>query len=99
MTNQTEEVVEITEDELKAYEADKELKNAILKLKANRNFKIFEKSFIEKSLIQLGLNLGINPQMRGEINLQIEARRIFNEFIEQAITQGSNAEEILNGVE
>ena len=99
MTNQTEEVMEITEAELKVYEEDKALREAIFKLKTNRYFKLFEKSFIEKSLIQLGLNLGINPQMRGEINLQIEARRIFNEFIDQAITQGNTAEDVLNGVE
>ncbi len=101
MTNQEEqeEVVEITEAELKEYEEAKALRNAILQLKKNKHYKMFMKSFIDQSLVVLGLNLGVNPQMRGEINLQIEARRVFNEFIDQAILNGNNAEEVLNGVQ
>ena len=98
MTNQ-EETIEITEEELKEYEEAKSLRNSIFKLKRNKDFKLFMKNFIDKSLVTLGLNLGIQPQMRGEINLQIEARRILNDFIDQAITYGNNAEEVLNGVE
>lgn len=103
MTNQEvsqdEEVVEITEAELKEYEEAKALRNAIFKLKRNRDFKLLMKNYIDKSLVTLGLNLGVQPQMRGEINLQIEARRILNDFIDQAITYGNNAEEVLNGVQ
>jgi len=103
MTNQEvsqdEEVVEITEAELKEYEEAKALRNAIFKLKRNKDFKLLMKNYIDKSLVTLGLNLGVQPQMRGEINLQIEARRILNDFIDQAITYGNNAEEVLNGVQ
>jgi len=99
MTNQEEEVVEITEAEAKEYEEAKALRNAIFKLKKNRDFKLFMKNYVDKSLVTLGLNLGVQPQMRGEINLQIEARRILNDFIDQAITYGNNAEEVLNGVQ
>ncbi len=103
MTNQEvsqdEEIVEITEAELKEYEEAKALRNAIFKLKRNRDFKLFMKNYIDKSLVTLGLNLGVQPQMRGELNLQIEARRILNDFIDQAITYGNNAEEVLNGVQ
>jgi len=60
---------------------------------------LFMKNYVDKSLVTLGLNLGVQPQMRGEINLQIEARRILNDFIDQAITYGNNAEEVLNGVQ
>ena len=103
MTNQKvpqdEEVVEITEAEFKEYEEAKVLRNAIFKLKKNKDFKLFMKNYIDKSLVTLGLNLGVQPQMRGELNLQIEARRILNDFIDQAITYGNNAEEVLNGVQ
>jgi len=99
MTNQNEDVIEITKEEADAYEENKALKNDMLKLLNNKQFKTFQKYFIDKSLVQLGLNLGVSPQSRGDISLQIEARRIFNEFIEQVIRQGVDAEEVLNGVE
>jgi len=100
MTNQQEqEVVEITEEELKEYEESKALRDAIFKLKGNRYFKLLMKNFIDKSLVSLGLNLGVQSQMRGEINVQIESRRVFNDFLDQAISYGNDAEEVLNGVE
>jgi len=99
MTNQNKDVIEITEEEAKAYEEDKMLMNEMKKLLNNKQFKTFQKYFIEKSLVQLGLNLGTNPNQRGEINLQIEARRIFKDFIEQIFNNGYTAEEVLNGVE
>ena len=96
MSNQ--ETIEITEQEYKDYKESVDLMESLLSLSKSRHFKLFTKSFIDDSLKNLGLNLGVQPQMRGEIILQIEARRVFNQFIETAIQQGQSAKEILKGV-
>jgi len=91
--------IEISETDVKQYEEDKKLKEAILALYKNKNFKVFRKAFIDDSLVNLGLNFGVQQQMKGIIASEIEARRIFKDFLDMAIQRGFDAEEILNGVE
>jgi len=92
-------VVQVTEAQMADMKSAVKLKDAVIKLSANGNFKLFKKKFIDEGLVNLGLNLGVQPQMRQEILMQIEARRIFNEFLSQAIEQGNVAEEVLGGLD
>ena len=74
----------------------KELKDAMVRLLENKDFKkIFTDEFMHDSLVQLGYNFGSQANMRNNIAEQITARTYVKQFIDGIIVDGFQAEQII----
>ena len=74
----------------------KELKDRMVRLLSNKDFEVlFVEDFLKDSLVQLGYNFGVQPNLRNSLAEQITARTYVKQFIDGIITDGVNAEDVI----